>query len=364
MNNFFEFKEKTNDNDDNDDDNGICYMPNATFYEDGNFGGNLDKLKLSNFLNDNFNKHQFSIIKTDENNDTYKNIYSECKKKALNNNKDYFLVEDFSFNNQDNNNKYFQYNCYIPKASAKCEISNNLSSLFDPVNNIINQLFGNDNDRKENSINSIVLTNLNNYNNNETSCTKYTIENSSFTLPRKNNFVLYKTELIDNPILNDLTIYPYKYYTNEYEDQDQNNPSGVLNIINLNSSFNEKINFLSLALKNDICNKETPDTSLEKTNRAIEELNNFYNTTINNLNDLSRDISNITLLTKYDTIYLKTLEEKLEAERKKLRNLFGIDGANNGKLLDTKYMKDLKLNEIIIISLLLIFLIFIYSKKK
>ena len=365
MNNFFEFEEKINE----ENGNGFCYFPNASFYENSNFADNLDDVSLSNFLSDNFTKHQFSINKKeDPTNSDYKNIYSECKKKALNNNRDFFLVEDFSYNDQDSDNLYFQYNCYIPKASAKCEISNNLYSLFDPVNNVINSLFGNidenvesNNDRMDNSINSIVLRNLNDYSNynSETSCTKYTIDGSSITLPRKNNFVLYKTKLIDNSILDDLTITPYEEYTND----DINNPSGLLNILNLDSSFNSIISDLSQSLINDIC-QDSPDINFENTNDAIEKLENFYYNTIDNLKNLSRDISNITLLTQYDTVYLKSLEEKIKEEEQKLKNLFGLDGANNGKFLDTKYMKNLKLNEIIIISLLLIFLIFIYSKKK
>lgn len=366
MNNFFEFEEKINE----ENGNGFCYMANASFYKNGNFADNLDDISLSNFLSNNFIKQEFSINKKeDPTNSDYKNIYSECKKKALNNNKDFFLVEDFSYNDQDSDNLYFQYNCYIPKASAKCEISNNLSSLFDPVNNVINTLFGNidenvesNSDRMNNSINSNVLTNLNEYSNynSETSCTKYTIDGSSITLPRKNNFVLYKTKLIDNAVLNDLTITSYEEYTND----DINNPSGLLNILNLDSNFNTIVSDLSQALFDDICVSNRPNTNFENTNIAIQNLENFYYNTIDNLNSLSNDISSITLLTQYDTYYLKRLEEQIINERKKLKNLFGVDGANNGKFLDTKYMKNLKLNEIIIISLLLIFLIFIYSKKK
>ena len=179
-------------------------------------------------------------------------------------------------------------------------------------------------------------------------------------MPRKNNFVLYKTKLIDNSILDDLTITSYEEYTND----DKNNPSGLLNITNLDSNFNGIISDLSQALINDICDSNGPNTNFGETDNVINNLEKFYYNTIDNLNSLSNDISNITLLTQYDTIYLKTLEEQIINERKKLKNLFGLDGANNGKFLDTKYMKNLKLNEIIIISLLLIFLIFIYSKKK
>ena len=110
---------------------------------------------------------------------------------------------------------------------------------------------------------------------------------------------------------------------------------------------------------------EKKDYELIETKKVLDSLNDFYKDDIfQHLQNLTEDISNLTLLTKYDTQYLRTIETKIEEEERKLMSIFGLDGANNGKLFDVKYMKNQKLKEIIIISLLLIFLIFIISRKK
>ena len=134
-------------------------------------------------------------------------------------------------------------------------------------------------------------------------------------------------------------------------------------------NFDEKFIEISGAMVADICTRTSPRTrdsnfGFTETTSAVRDLQRFYRANLYTLYEISEDISKISLLTKYDTLYLRKLEELYHEENRKLKNLFGVDGANNGKLLDTKYMKNIKLNEIIIISLLLIFLIFIYTKKK
>ena len=67
---------------------------------------------------------------------------------------------------------------------------------------------------------------------------------------------------------------------------------------------------------------------------------------------------------KKDLYKLNHLEEKIKRKKKNLNNYLGFDGAGNGKLFDTKYLKNVKLSETIILSLIIIFLIFFYAKKK
>jgi len=332
MNNLFEFKTTEN----------TCYNPKSDLTENS----------LNNILSTDFEKKTY--ITSSNNND----LFYDCKQEALENNRDYFLISDFS--NTSTNN--YSYKCYIPNASLNCEISSNFDYLFEPLNSVINSLFGEVNNRT-NDICDNILDNLRHFSNfkNETSCINYNVDNKSLILPTKNKFVLYKTELVDNNIIDNLSINEISHYINKNDD----NP-GVLDTNILEENFVVKINDLSQAMVEDICEYDNTGNTrdFKKIGDALNDLDEFYKYIFNNLFDLSRDISNISLLTKHDTLYLKSLEEKLDEERKKLKNLFGVDGANNGKLFDVKYMKNLKLNEIIIISLLLIFLIFIYSKKK
>lgn len=364
MNNIFEFNQKTNN-----DGDPLCYLPGNSFNDNN---GLVNTGDLNIFLDNHFTKHRYNfdyLVNGRSSNKYYNDPFFKCKEETLNNNRDYFLVNDFSFSGTTTNgitDGIYSYNCYIPKKSSNCELSNNLHYLFEPVNNVINELFGSDttgDPREVDDICSNDLTDLNNYrnHNNDYSCTKYTIGGSKIILPKKHNFILYKKKLVDEEYLRNLDIQSYEYY--DYDHNTGN--TGILNVEKLDNSFNELIQNLTSAMMIDICrtNGRAP-TSFNTIDSAISALDNFYNNIFNNLQDLAKDISNISLLTKSDTLYLKNLEDRLREERKKLKTLFGVDGANNGKFLDVKYMKNLKLNEIIVISLMLIFLIFIISKKK
>ena len=49
---------------------------------------------------------------------------------------------------------------------------------------------------------------------------------------------------------------------------------------------------------------------------------------------------------------------------KELKNLIGFDGANNGKLSDTQFLKNLKISENIILFFAITFVIYVYAKKQ
>ena len=324
-----------------------CYNPSNNFKNNGS----LIEASLNIFLEEHFIKDNLQFQKKQDDN-FYGDIFKECKEKALNDNKGYFLIEDFSYNNE--NGEVFNYNCYIPKQNIPCgDINGSFEDYFSPLNSVINTLIGEEENRY-NDICSNELTNLNNYHlnfNEEKKCIKYKKNVSSTILPRKHKFVLYKTDFIDNSEFNREEI---DSYDSHYD---------LLNSENLDNNFENILDDIKRAMIRSLEINSTIDY-----NNIIDEvkkLDNFYNHfIIENSNELTNDISSISLLTKNDTLYLNHLENKIEENNRKLKNLFGVDGANNGKNLDIKYMKNLKLNEIIIISLLLIFLIYIYSKKK
>ena len=323
-----------------------CYNPSNNFKNNGS----LIEASLNIFLEEHFIKDNLQFQKKQDN-IFYGDIFKECKEKALNDNKGYFLIEDFSYNNE--NGEVFNYNCYIPKQNIPCgDINGSFEDYFSPLNSVINTLIGEEENRY-NDICSNELTNLNNYDvnfNEEKKCIKYKKNLSSTILPRKHKFVLYKTDFIDNSELNNEQITPYDDY---YEELDSENLDIKFeNILDdINRAMIESLEINSTIDYNNIIKK-------------VEKLDNFYKKISSDSDELAKDISSISLLTKNDTLYLNHLENKIEESNRKLKNLFGVDGANNGKNLDIKYMKNLKLNEIIIISLLLIFLIYIYSKKK
>lgn len=318
----------------------------------------LNDLSSNHHLTQNYDKYGYNTSIQNFNNEPYR----ECKEQTLNNNSDFFLITDFS-----SNTNGISYECYIPKTRATCELSNNISYLFEPLNNIINEMFG-VNDTDDIGINQLrstgdICTNIlthSNFDNSfqsygDNTCIKYSINDDIVILPRNNKYLLYKVELVDNNIIKNLHINNIDYYDNS--------------LVHMTQDFDQKFIEISGAMVTDICTRTSPITrdsnfGFTETTTAVTQLQTFYDNNLYTLYQISEDISKISLLTKYDTLYLRKLEELYHEENRKLKNLFGVDGANNGKLLDTKYMKNIKLNEIIIISLLLIFLIFIYTKKK
>ena len=176
-------------------------------------------------------------------------------------------------------------------------------------------------------------------------------------------FVLYKTDLIlDNntdSILNNANI------NNMYDTFERHNNNYETNFVK--NDFNTKLTNIETSFKNYLCdqNNKSLDNNKERLfDESLSALGTHFNTMFTDLDNLSKDISNLYIITKYDLHRLNHLEKKIATEKKILSDLFGFDGASNGKLFDTKYLKNIKLSETIILSLIIIFLIYFYAKKK
>ena len=310
------------------------FTPENKCYESKFDSGELEK-----YINDNFYTENMNIKSSS------KSIVDECEKKAISNNKEFFLVTDFT-----NNSNGSTFNCLIPKVDKMCDISN-IADLLQPFNNAIKNLF------KTNK--SILFSDTLNIKQNikieDINKTKqidncFKINNKHNDLFAKNGyFILYKTELIKNEeYINSLkNIQSYLEYKKKYEN----------NFIN-NVTFNNiKTNFV-----NFIC---LPNTNNEnKLDTEIMNLKNMYAVMFNDLDYISRDISTMSVLTKYETLYLKEIQKNIDKLKKDINSLIGFDGANNGKLLDTRFLKNLTLSESIILILLISFMIFLYRNKK
>ncbi len=96
---------------------------------------------------------------------------TECQQSALENNKDFFLGSDLSNDS---------YNCYIPLVDRKC----NLSDLVSPMNTLIDELFGNTDNR--NMASAVDISSISNlslmpgiFRDNNTKCLQYTLPDKS-----------------------------------------------------------------------------------------------------------------------------------------------------------------------------------------
>ena len=322
-----------------------CFSVNRNFYTNDIF----DDTSLNNYIEDNYYSYLLPV-----NNETV----NECRTKAIENNKDYFLLRDISSNQgyNDNVNK-FQTFCLIPKYDSKCDMSN-LGQFLEPINDKVKELI-NENAPISN-IHEISVTDFNDLNverndaiYKDNNCFKIK-DISNLFLAKENNLVLYKTDTIldDNDIIQQLDqVKSYQYYK-EKLDSDFNREFFEADLDSLYDSFERYI-----------CNPIERNFRRQFDEKMIN-LKGKYDIMFFELDSISSDISTIHFLTKNDTIILKNIQEKIKAKQIQLENILGLDGAGNGKLNDTNFMKNLKLSETLILFLIIVSLIFIYSKKK
>ena len=321
-----------------------CFSVDRSFYTNNIF----DEVSLNNYIRDNYNSHPLPI-----NNQTV----NECRTKAIENNKDYFLLRDISSNQGYNDNvDEFQTFCLIPKYDSKCDMSN-LGQFLEPINDKVKELINEDSPMSNiHEISEISFNDLRVERNDpiykENNCFKITDIDDLF-LAKENNFVLYKTDTInEDDIVQKLKqVKSYQYYKEK-----------------LNSDFNREffeddLDSLYNSFERYICNPRERNFSREFDEKIIN-LKDKYDIMFSELNSISNDISTIHFLTKNDTNILKDIQEKIDTKQRQLENILGLDGAGNGKLNDTNFMKNLKLSETLILFLIIVSLIFIYSKKK
>ena len=312
-----------------------------------------------NLIEDNFNYFKYdSCYKSNIDNDVSLNTYletnftiekivnaKECQEKAVSQDSQFFVLSDLSNNTS---------NCYIPKAT------NTLSSLFEPVSetiqDIVTGLIGNDNLRLSQKVSSIEISNNMSLIDKNNSCLKYSVDDYVYAPSKK--FALYKLDILDTDFMNKLTsIKPYDYYKKQ-----QTTLNSYNDLLKLGNSDNPTdVGILANDFKKYICN---PDRNNEANfKNQLSQLKIKYDNFFYRIDEISTDLSNISALTKDSNAFIESLDEQISFQKKQLANLYGLGGANNGKLSDTRYLKNIKITEIILLSLVIATVIFIYSKK-
>ena len=309
---------------------------NFSYFESDNkcYNSKLDDASNNSYLDNNFESYTYNLL-------TSQNLFiNDCKDKAINNNKDFFLVTDFDSN-------FRNYKCLIPKASSHCDISN-ISEFLIPYNKIINTFLEDSNS----VINKIPYeNNTAQLPNNLEGCFKLENSNGNSLLATNSKYILYKTKFVNNDnYINSLNnIASYDHYEKIY--------------INKFSNIDYLLNSFSQNFSNYICNPIDNNFQI-----AFEEnllsLKERFNELFSSLNLIARDISTLSVLTKYDTLYLQQLQKQINAKKKDLKSLLSFDGASNGKLKDSKFLKNMLLSEVIIIILTMVLGLFLYKNKK
>ena len=322
-------------------------------------GEELETMKYSKYINNPkyFDKKPYSFERSaTDSNEAYKN----CKERTEELNSDFFLVSDVSYSQQK-----FHYNCYIPKNSQRCN-TNTLQKLISPFEQVFNKMFGVDDSvfTSSSDINEIMRIGIRPQNNYGISYEDYATmdicSNNCFRnekhvlLPKTNFFGIFYSKYLDINS-NDANVDSYVSQTIKTD----------ISYIEENYSHEElitRISILNDSLRRNICNQEPPN--IDAINAPIQNIDNFYDEFIDKLATLGNDISNIGQSSKTNTKYLRAVDDLVKKSNSKLNNVLKLDGANNGKYNDTQYLKNQKISEIIVLMLIIIFLIFIYSKKK
>ena len=359
----------------------MCYKGSNDFSE----------LSFNQYINDNFLEYTKYIKFNDH---THSTLVQDCVDTALQEEKDYFLITDIS---KSSYNDPATYKCLIPKRkNTNCISGNTYIHLIEPVNQLIRVFFS---DIKETTYTTTISNNEYYFNDLATCSTLiYDPQNGGQTISgnfaKSGKYIIYKSNIVNKIPFDQL--YNNKVKHREHRDTVYKENDYIYDdyiITEINDFKNAAINFLlkdtciHLTEKNIIDYKANPpnfpyyidyrsktgkkNTGKKFNNDTYNELKNATRRLISldiSMNDVNQylinDISYILNVTKSDSMYLNKIDNMIIEKKKEIKNLLGFDGANNGKLSDTKYLKNIKLSENIILFLVIVFIIFAYVKKK
>ena len=313
-----------------------------------------DVENLNEYFDSNFIASKFEV-NFEPNDDNNIDLINECKKKTLDNKENYFFVSNFNHLIKDNK-QVFEYDCLIPKSNNRNFKS--IQDLLEPFNRIINDLF------KKPSSNlyrhdvevtqNIDMLDLKKKKRELENCFEITGNNikDKTYFSKNNNFILYKSRLInDNDTMKFLEgVNTFSSYKNKYKE--------LFESKNINNILEQ----VKITFKHFIC--EPTRLNEDKLNSQIFNLKDEYDKIFSELDSISNDISNISVLTKEGTLLLQEMQYKVNSYKKKLESLINSDGANNGKYQDTKLKKTIVSYEVIILIIIIICFGYLFKKNR
>ena len=277
---------------------------------------------------------------------------ANCENLAVDAKTQFFFISDFC-------NNTMSSNCYIPKISTQDYIQNTLEDTFKPFSDILDKVLG---DKSLSERTPITIESSNNlFLLDNQKCLHY-LPNGKYYAPT-NSFALYNSSTLDQNIVNALkNINSYDYYKDKLTEI--SNYNDLIKTPNFNQSDDTYSGGGNIAtsFKTYICDPIAANK--DNFQYHIQQLEEKYNNLFNKLNEISNDLSNISLLTKNDSKFILEIDKLIASKKFELDQLLGSGGGNNGRLADTNYLKNLKFIEIIIVTLVLLIAIFIYNKKK
>lgn len=293
-------------------------------------------------------------------NDFYRTSVSsvkDCEIIALRNDKTFFLINDISRSL----NKTIT-NCYISKTDNTTNTLFGSDTVIAKSKQLFDRLFFNIVGapyNKQEEPNPVDICNTLMFNQNKLDanqkCFKYTLDNQVYT-PKK-YFAYYKKPIInESNIALATTVNPPTHYINKK--QELKSYEDLLKIDNVN--FNDS-GALTNTFKNFICDPNASNESL--LDNQIANLNQKYDIMFANLDAITSDLSSISYLNSFNDDTLRAINSNIAKKSKELNSLYGSGGANNGRLDDTTLLTQFKIVENSILLLIIIGVIFLFTKK-
>lgn len=352
------------------------------FYSSDGYAYETDKDLTLNYCD----KHEnLNLNQIESNNGKLTYYFEECAEKASGINAQFFIINDLVLNNNNNLNNS-KYNCYIPDITNSDLNTGQYSSAteFEKYEGIKKKIFGENYNEIANTNRTSIGTSLIDLSSNGTiegGVSFYSIPSSDelnrLNLTKDKYREIYKkhsyftNEGSNYIIYNNINVPDTKELTdlvNKLNQIKSNLKTPQYSIEDLNRRFEEyKKKYILLSgelfakYKNFICYPS--DDNLNSFNELTERSNNEFRDFDNLQTNLTNDINNLTKLKQHKTKNNSYYESLILGMKNNLDNLLQFDGANNEKLYDTNRLKNLKIAEINIIIIVLIFAIFYYTKN-
>lgn len=330
----------------------------------------------NNFIQSYFdisNNLDLNIIENNNGKLTY--FFEECAKKATDKQAQFFII---------NNTHGDKYSCYIPDIRNSNFNTGQYSTAteFEKYEGIKKSIFGQNYNEIANTNRQSIGSSYNDVSENDlledgASFYKVPDELNTMNLTKDKYHEIYKkhsyftNEESNYIIYNNINVPDTKELTdlvNKLNQIKSNLKTPQYNIEDLNRRFEEyndkyilSTGELFVKYKNFICNPNTDN--LNSFNELSDRSNNEFRSFENLQTNLTNDKNTLTSLNEHKTKNNSYYESLILGMKNNLDNLLQFDGANNEKLYDTNRLKNLKIAEINIIIIVLIFAIFYYTKN-
>lgn len=278
---------------------------------------------------------------------------NECEKQAFKTNSNFFLINDINSTLSKINT-----NCYIPRTNDTDSSLFGTDSIITKSKELFDSLFFKNNNYITQAANTIDTCNNLMYDHPTKKCFKYLLDGQTYT--RDPYYAHYKRPILNNANISIITMLssPESYKNDElltslksYED--------LLKIDNVNFQASGQ---LTNAFKNFICNPVSSNEEL--LDDQIVDLKQKYTNLYFYLDKITSDLSAISYVNKFDDDTIRAINFNIANKSKELSNFLTSAGANNGRLDDTTLLTQFKIVENSILLLLIISIIFYFTKIK